>query len=345
MKSGAGSFVNISNDCRAKQLLPPESSVRLPTVIDTDPFNEMDDQFALAYALRSPDRFEIKAVHAAPFANSRSKHNPAIGMEKSYQTALQVLDELELPGPLPPVLRGAPRFMTAEHDKAGLSGCPILSEATESLVKLARRQSLSEPLYVVSIAAITNVASALISAPDIIEKVVVVWLAGHPYNYHHANEFNLRQDIFASRVILDCGVPLVIIPCANVAEHLRISQAEVQQRVAPSCRIGAYLAGEFMTYAKEKLADTRPIWDIAPLAWLINPKWVETALIPAPLLTVSPVQEQPYQTPLLEGKLGGASTLPVHCTWSNDPRRHTIRTGIKINRDAVFSDLFKKLDS
>lgn len=343
MNTANNSSGQISNSCRVSRLAPPKDSAQLSMVIDTDPFNEMDDQFALAYAMRSSDRFDVKAIHAAPFANSRSGYDPAVGMEKSYETALKVLEELEIPAPLPPVLRGASEFMTSEHDKAGLSGNPVPSEATDSLIELARKQPESQPLYIVSIAAITNVASALMKASDIVDKVVVVWLAGHPYNHYHTNEFNMRQDIFASRVVLDCGVPLVIVPCINVAEHLRISKDEVQQRVAPAGRIGAYLADEFMTYVGEKQTDTRPIWDIAPLAWLINPEWIETALIPAPLLAVSPVQENPYQTPILDERVSDKRKLPVHCTWSADPRRHTIRTGIKVDRDAIFSDLFNKL--
>ena len=40
---------------------------RPAVILDTDAFNEVDDQFAIAYLLRSKDRFDIRAITAAPF--------------------------------------------------------------------------------------------------------------------------------------------------------------------------------------------------------------------------------------------------------------------------------------
>ena len=45
---------------------------RLRVVIDTDTYNEIDDQFALVYALFSPDRIGLEAIYAAPFTNDRA---------------------------------------------------------------------------------------------------------------------------------------------------------------------------------------------------------------------------------------------------------------------------------
>ena len=56
-------------------------------VLDTDTYNEIDDQFALAYAVLSPERIDLQAVYAAPFKNQRSE-SPGDGMEKSYQEKL-----------------------------------------------------------------------------------------------------------------------------------------------------------------------------------------------------------------------------------------------------------------
>ncbi len=40
-------------------------------VIDTDTANEIDDQFAIGWALRAPEQIKIEAVHAAPFSHGR----------------------------------------------------------------------------------------------------------------------------------------------------------------------------------------------------------------------------------------------------------------------------------
>ena len=52
-------------------------------VLDTDTYNEIDDQFALVYALLSPERLNVEAIYAAPFHNKRSQ-GPEDGMHRSY---------------------------------------------------------------------------------------------------------------------------------------------------------------------------------------------------------------------------------------------------------------------
>src|SRR5437764_15119705 len=72
-------------------LEPPAGKVSI--VLDTDTFNEIDDQFALTYAVLSPERIELEAIYAAPFHNERS-NGPEAGMLKSYNEILRVLERL-----------------------------------------------------------------------------------------------------------------------------------------------------------------------------------------------------------------------------------------------------------
>ncbi len=60
-------------------------------VLDTDTYNEVDDQFALSYLLASQEQLSLKALYAAPFFNENST-GPADGMEKSYAEILRLLD-------------------------------------------------------------------------------------------------------------------------------------------------------------------------------------------------------------------------------------------------------------
>lgn len=41
-------------------------------LLDADAYNEIDDQFALAYTYLSNDKLQLEAVYAAPFLNNRS---------------------------------------------------------------------------------------------------------------------------------------------------------------------------------------------------------------------------------------------------------------------------------
>ena len=178
----------------------------LRMVLDTDTYNEVDDQFALMYALASPERLNVEAIYAAPFLNDRSL-SPADGMEKSYQEILRLLEMVRQdpvkPHDFPiPVLRGSQRYCLDVKT-------PVDSDAARDLVERAMASSSFDPLYVVCLGAITNVASAILMQPDIIRRIVVVWLGGNAHHWHDTHEFNLIQHIPAAQVIFDRGLPLL----------------------------------------------------------------------------------------------------------------------------------------
>jgi hypothetical protein len=87
----------------------------LRAVLDTDTFNEIDDQFAVVYALLSPSEIRLEALYAAPFHNARST-GPSDGMVKSYEEIRRLLDRL--PGPHPPVLHGSHSWLPAAPSPA-----------------------------------------------------------------------------------------------------------------------------------------------------------------------------------------------------------------------------------
>ena len=157
---------------RLELLEPPAGHVRM--VLDTDTYNEIDDQFALVYALLSPERMTCEAIYAAPFHNQRSS-GPEDGMLRSYAEIGRVLERLgRVPDGL--VHPGTKAWLPALDQ-------PVRSAATDDLIARARAGGAG-PLYVVAIGAITNIASALLAAPDIAERIVVVWLGGQPIGWH-----------------------------------------------------------------------------------------------------------------------------------------------------------------
>jgi inosine-uridine nucleoside N-ribohydrolase len=292
---------------RLRMLAPPSGPVRM--VLDTDTYNEIDDQFALTYALLSPERLTVEAIYAAPFHNQRAS-GPADGMERSYEEIERLLQRLGRSSE-GWVYKGSTAWLPAADQ-------PVQSAAAEDLVARARAGG-DDPLYVVAIAAITNVASALLLAPDIAGRIVVVWLGGQPIGWHHTREFNLQQDVHAARVIFDSGVPLVHLPCINVAEHLRTTQAELAQFVKGRGAIGDYLFETYSEYYDDHYARSKELWDVGAVAWLIDPGWMDSVVTHSPILN-------------------------DNLTWSHDPHRHLIREIRSLKRDAIFGDMFRKLE-
>jgi len=270
-------------------------------------YNEIDDQFAVVYSLLS-ENLEVEAFYAAPFHNSRST-GPGDGMLKSYDEILRLLERMGTDDRT--VLRGSDRYLGSEES-------PVRSEAADDLIAraLAPRDG---PLYVLAIGAITNVASALLLEPELVRRIVVVWLGGHPSYWPHTREFNLGQDVPAARVVFDSGVPLVQIPCKNVSEHLRTTLPEMFHYVKGRGAIGDYLYRIYEDYFRDHYARSKVIWDISSVAYLNNPAWIPTELRPSPVLLDD-------------------------VTWGpEDASRHPIRVATDVDRDRVFGDLFRKL--
>ena len=79
----------MSNDVSGSRLDFPQGTV--DAVLDTDAYNEIDDQFAIAYMLRAKDKINVKAIYAAPFHNEKSDSFED-GMERSYDEIEKILD-------------------------------------------------------------------------------------------------------------------------------------------------------------------------------------------------------------------------------------------------------------
>ena len=246
----------LSEQQRLKNLSVPTG--KIDVVLDTDACNEVDDQFAISYLLKSTEKCNVKALYAAPYFNNRSE-SPADGMEKSYREIFRLLDLL---GESLPVFRGSPCYLTRETE-------PVISDAAHDLAARAKQYSPEHPLYVVAIGAITNVASAILLEPKVAENTVLVWLGGHALHYHDTAEFNMKQDVAGARVIFSCGIPLVQLPCLGVVSEFRISKPELQYWLVGKNPLASYLANTTIEHADayaEGKPWTRVIWDVTAVA-------------------------------------------------------------------------------
>lgn len=306
-------FPKLSNAEIQQRLSHPQGKVDV--VIDTDAFNEVDDQFALAYALLSPEKINVKAVCAAPFFNWNST-GPGDGMEKSYQEIKNIYRLMGLSDP-PPAFRGSSDYMSAP-------GVPVHSEAAEAIVRFAKERKGEEPLYVVTIGAITNVASAIALEPSIVRDIVVVWLGPNQYWFSDHKIFNVSQDYFASSLIYDSGVPLVVLPCHNVASHLHTNVYEIDAVLRDKNPVGTYFSdmirGRFQKFGRNTPGWSKVIWDISTIAWLINEEWVPCKVMNCPKLN----EDFTY-------------------TWPDG--NHLYKEAYFADRSAIFADMFHKIAS
>lgn len=139
--------------------------LRIPTgkvdmVLDTDTYNEVDDQFALAFLIRSAEQVSLRAVYAAPFHAQpffpaplirwRSE-SPEDGMERSYEEILHIIALCggDFPGQ---VKKGSRRFLPDRHTPV-TSPAALDLAATELIEWCSPEGGGSHPIWDVCAAA------------------------------------------------------------------------------------------------------------------------------------------------------------------------------------------------
>lgn len=278
-------------------------------ILDTDTYNEIDDQFALAYAMLSPDKVKLLSVNAAPFLNSRST-SAADGMMKSYNEIANIMKLVD-PNANIPYYKGSEQFLS---DKK----VPVESEAADNIINTVMNSN--ERIYIVAIGAITNVASAIIKCPEIINKAVVIWLGGHAYTYRDTREFNLYQDVLSAQVVFDSNIPLIQIPCNGVCTEFRTTIPELEYYLRGKNELCDYLVDIVKSYTKKPYGWSKVVWDVTALAVLIQPSALSYSIIPRPYVT-------------------------GECRYAfNNEREHYIYVH-KLSRDPIFADMFAKLSN
>lgn len=315
--------MDLKNIDKLNMLNKPMKKI-IDVVLDTDTFNEIDDQYALAYLLNSDEKLNTIAIHAAPFFNHKVR-SPEEGMLKSYQEILKVLDLMDRNELQSIVYKGSNRTLSNESDS-------VPSEAVDNLIKLSQAYSKENPLYVVAVAGLTNIASALLKDPTLVNRMVLVWLGGHSYDWsvdpsfdlwegYPNEEFNLMQDIYAAKVVFNSNVMMVHVPCMGVVSGFTTTGPELEYWLKGKNKLCDYLVE---VTEKEAVVDnegdtwSREIWDVAAVAWLLdgNFMWDRYTMKPA-------IQND------------GA--------YSHDQNGDLIKYVYYIDRDNLFSDLFRKL--
>ena len=293
-----------------KNLQSPTGPVDV--VMDTDAGAEIDDQFAIAYLLRSDDRLNIKGFCAAPFGHTNLEDT----MNRSYNEIRHVLALAGREDLLDRVYKGSTSYLTDEKT-------PVMSDAAQFMADLADRYSPEHPLYILAIGAIPNVASALLLNPRMKENVVVVWLGGNAQHWWHTNEWNMMLDIRAARVIFNSGVPFVQLPCRGVINTFTTTRWELEHWLKGKNALCDYLVENTIKTAESYAAGkpwTRVIWDVTTVAWLLN-------------------DDQRFLT----DDLRHAAIPEYDFHYSYDNTRHFMKYVTSVNRDVLFEDLFNKL--
>lgn len=279
---------------------------KINVILDTDTYNECDDQFALSYLLKSQDKFCIEAITVAPYSHSDRKEKIEETTEKSYKEILKICNWLNFETQNK-VFKGSLDYMSNGYNEN--------NDAVNKIIEIANK---NEKTYILAIGAITNIALAIKKSPEIINKIKIIWLGGNSFLTDNNREYNFRQDVKAVREVFESKVKLTVIPCKNVASNLRTSIYELEHFLKGKNELCDYLCQRFYNDTYHGIQERRVIWDISVIAYMINKTWFETEEVSCPIIK----EDTSYEL---------------------TKNKHKITFVNYLDADKIYKDLFNKL--
>ena len=255
-----------------------------PVILDVDPGH--DDAVALMLACGHPD-LDLLAVTTVA---------GNVSLENTTRNALRVLSLVGCTDV--PVGAGAPEPLerplhTAEdiHGKSGLDGSEEIPEAgfepdergAVALIAATLRVS-SEPVTLVPVGPLTNIAAFLREHPDLKDRVARISLMGGSMglgNTTPAAEFNIYVDPEAAREVFESGLPITMLGL-DITHQAGAGRRE-RERLRATGRVGGVVAGflDFFAATYESVFgfDAPPLHDPVAVAAVLEPGLLKTRLV------------------------------------------------------------------
>ena len=279
---------------------------KINLILDTDTYNECDDQFALSYLIKSKDLFNIEAITVAPYSHTKRDVKVKDGQELSYNEILKICNWLNF-DTNNKVFKGSMDYIQNSYDEK--------NDAVNKIIEIALKNNKT---YILGIGAITNIALAIKKEPKIVNKIEIVWLGGNELGYEDNLEYNFRQDVEAVKIVFESKVKLTILPCKKIVSELRIDINTLKKYLENKSELCNYLIERFYNDGYHGVQESRVIWDISVIAYMINKKWFETEQISCP-------------------------NIRKDTSYEVTDNRHNITFVTKLDRNKIYEDLFNKL--
>ena len=252
-------------------------------IIDTDP--GQDDAVAILLALASPEEIEVLGITAVAgnVPLPLTQKNALIVCELAGKTETKVYSGCAAPLTRP--------LVTAEyvHGKTGLDG-PELPDPKMELQEThavdfiieALRSEPEKSVTLCPLGPLTNIATAMKTAPDIIERIDEIVLMGGAYfevgNVTPAAEFNIYVDPEAADIVFSSGAKITVMPL-DVTHKALVTRERNDRFRALGTPVGvavAEMTDFFERFDKEKYgSDGAPLHDPCVIAYLMHPEMFE----------------------------------------------------------------------
>jgi len=201
---------------------------------------------------------------------------------------------------------------------------PRHSNAVDALLRVSRDFSESRRLVVLSIGAGTDLASAILVDRSVTNRIRVVAMGFNDWP-DGGDEFNIKNDPLAWRVILNSRVPLVVGSGNAARRSLRLTRTQAADLMRAHGAIGEYLYSLFDEWLTRNSALAAQI--VAPGEWVV---WDEVTV--AYVLGLARGRDLP-RPQLSAGFLFSHPRTDARITWID-----------RIDADGLWRDFARKID-
>ena len=178
-------------------------------LIDTDIGDDIDDAYALALALKSPE-LNLKAVTTV-FGNVKIRTKLALKLLKTFgREDIPVAEGIGKPF-LEKTFRSQATLETPNQAIVLAKDEPLPRPSEKHAVDLiiSTVMNARKEVTVVPIGALTNVAAAVIKEPKIIDKANLAVMGG--YVSKPLAEHNIRCDPEAAKIVFESGIKIIMV--------------------------------------------------------------------------------------------------------------------------------------
>lgn len=286
----------------SKRKMPviPDKEKKIRVIIDSDAKCEIDDQWALSLAILSPERFNILGFIGATYLSGGPE-----SIVKSVHEIDTILKLANMNGKYQ-IFRGAPP-MRYQFE-------PSEAEGVDFIIREAMASSPEDPLWIIGLGAPTDIASAFLKEPGIVDKIVVFWHLRTQWPDKCYN-FNVFGDPHATRLLFHSPLSFILF---DTGTYLTCPMHESAKKVRPNGELGKYLH-DYRLRDDWMMSDTKGFFDLGDIAALLDPEIASFEEVNCPEVT----QDLSYEFTNTKGKI-------LRC--------------YDINRDKIFELFYRKLN-
>ncbi|MDO1447003.1 nucleoside hydrolase [Rhodocytophaga aerolata] len=303
---------------------------RMRVIIDNDFSGDPDGLFQLAHLLLSPS-VEIRAIIGSHLKVGDGFDNSTTQAQNAAKNARELLQIMEWKSSIP-VIAGSDLAMPNDST-------PVKSEAVDFIIKEALRTDTKLPLFVLCGADLTEIASAVLTNPQIANKLTLVWIGGPEYSdlavpppNYSSPEYNLNIDIAAARVIFNKSTLMLWQVPRNAYRQALLPYSQLLLKVKPQGKVGNYLCEVIETLMSR----------IGKYGLNIGETYV---MGDSPLVLLTALQSSFEADPSSSGyitKMAPRINNAGEYTFSHDGRPIRVYAHLDIN--LMFADFFAKLE-